>query len=133
MAPHTAGVAYMAGRKGVNGESRTLMYWGGGGDPREVLQIPGNERFILVGWLPDGLTLLVARWENRPSRLPDEPDPSTLWRVPINGGNPVSTGLTMDGLRDVSIHPDGRRIAFNAGWKRGEPWVLENLLPTPQP
>jgi Tol biopolymer transport system component len=129
MAPHTAGVAYMAGRKGVNGESRTLMYWGGGGDPREVLRVPGNDRFILVGWLPDGLTLLVARWENRPNRLPHEPDPSTLWRVPISGGNPVSTGLTMDGLRDVSIHPDGRHIAFNAGWKRGEQWVMEHLLP----
>ena len=109
------------------------MYWGGAGDPRELLRMSGKERFILAGWLPDDRTLLVARWENRPNRLPDEPDPATLWRVPINGGNPVSTGLTMDGLRDVSIHPDGRRIAFNAGWKRGEQWVMENLLPTPQP
>lgn len=132
MAPHTAGVAYMAGRKGVNGESRTLMYWGGGGDPRELIRVPGNERFILVGWLPDGLTLLVARWENRPNRLPGEADPSTLWRVPVTGGKPMSTGLTMDGLRDVSIHPDGGRIAFNAGWKRGEQWVMENLLPARQ-
>jgi hypothetical protein len=41
----------------------------------------------------------------------------------------VSTGLTIEGLRDVSIHPDGRRIAFNAGFKRGEQWVMENLLP----
>lgn len=35
----------------------------------------------------------------------------------------------MEGLRDVSIHPDGRTIAFNAGWKRAEHWVMENLLP----
>jgi hypothetical protein len=45
----------------------------------------------------------------------------------------VSSGLTKVGLRDVSSHPDGRRIAFNAGWKRSEQWVLENLLPTPRP
>ena len=128
-APHAPGVAYVAGRKGVNGEVRSLMYWGGGGDPRELLRLGDNERFVLVGWLPDGLGLLVARSENRPNRLPNEPDPSTVWRVPITGGPPVSMGLTMDGLRDVSIHPDGKRIAFNAGWKRGEQWVMENLLP----
>lgn len=52
----------------------------------------------------------------------------TLWRVPITGGAPVSTGLTLEGMRDISIHPDGRQIAFNAGWKRGEQWVMENLL-----
>ena len=127
-APHTAGVAYMAGRNGINGQVRTLMYWGGSGEPRELMRIDSEDRFILAGWLPDDRTLLVARWQNRPDRLPDEPDPATLWRVPING-EPVSTGLTMDGLRDISIHPDGKRIAFNAGWKRGEQWVMEHLLP----
>jgi hypothetical protein len=30
----------------------------------------------------------------------------------------ILTGWMPDGLRDVSTHPDGRRIAFNAGWKR---------------
>jgi hypothetical protein len=39
----------------------------------------------------------------------------------------------MDGLRDVSIHPDGRRIAFNAGWRRFEQWVMEHFLPARQP
>jgi hypothetical protein len=27
--PRTSGVAYIAGRKGVNGDVRTLMYWAG--------------------------------------------------------------------------------------------------------
>ncbi len=53
----------------------------------------------------------------------------TLWRVPTTGGAPVSTGLALDGLRDISIHPDGRQIVFNAGWRRNEQWVMENLLP----
>jgi Tol biopolymer transport system component len=128
-APHTAGVAYMAGRKGVNGEVRTLMYWGGGGEPRELMRIGGKQRFVLVGWLPDDRTILAARWDDRADRLPGEPNPATLLRVSIGGGDPVNSGLTMDGLRDISIHPDGRRIAFNAGWKRGEQWVMEHLLP----
>ena len=42
----------------------------------------------------------------------------TLWRVPITGGAPVSTGLAMEALRDISMHPDGRQIAFNARFKR---------------
>jgi hypothetical protein len=76
--------------------------------------------------MPDGLSLLVVRWTIAPA---SEPRASTLWRVPITGGPPVSTGLTMDGIRDITVHPGGQRIAFNAGWKRGEQWVMENFLP----
>jgi hypothetical protein len=133
VAPHTPCVAYLASRKGVSGEERSLMYWGGAGDARELLKVGDQERFTLVGWLPDGRTLLVGRSENLSNRLPDEPLPVTLWLVPVSGGNPVSTGLTMDGLRDVSIHPDGRRIAFDAGWRRFEQWVMEHFLPARQP
>jgi len=78
--------------------------------------------------MSDGLTLLVVRWSRRPNAEASEPRNETLWRVPITGGAPVSTGLMMDSLRDVSIHPDGRRIAFNAGMKRVEHWAMENLL-----
>jgi hypothetical protein len=38
----------------------------------------------------------------------------------------------MDELRELSCHPDGRRIAFGAGRDRGEVWVLENFLPNPE-
>jgi hypothetical protein len=34
----------------------------------------------------------------------------------------------MEGLRDTALHPEGRPIAFNAGWKRYESWVLEGVL-----
>jgi Tol biopolymer transport system component len=129
VAPHTPGVAYLAARKSVGGDFRSLMYWPGGGDPRELLRIDDKERFILAGWLPDGQNLLAARGENRLNRQLGEPDLLTLWRIPITGGSPASTGLTMDGLRDISIHPDGRRIAFNAGWRRFERWVMEHVLP----
>jgi hypothetical protein len=129
LAPHTTGVAYVAWRKGVTGESKSLMYWGGTGDPKELLRVSEPDQFALVGWLPDDRTLLVVRFSRR-SNAPDlEPRNETLWRVPVTGGPPVSTGLTIEGLRDVSIHPDGRRLAFNAGWKRAEQWVMENVLP----
>ena len=105
------------------------MLWGGSGEPREILRVhePG-EHFRLVGWTADGLNLLVIRWSfdsSRSRRLGNE----TLWRIPTTGGAPVSTGVAHEGLRDVSIHPDGRQIVFNAGWRRNEQWVMENLLP----
>jgi hypothetical protein len=35
---------------------------------------------------------------------------------------------TLDALRDLSLHPDGRQVAFNVGFTRYESWVMENLL-----
>lgn len=132
-APHTRGVAYVAARKTSSGQVRTLMYWPGSGDPREILRVGDKERFALVGWLPDGQHLLAVRGEvgPTPAGQRDAPVPMTLWKVSISGGAPLSLGLTMDGLRDVSLHPDGQRVAFNAGARRLELWALENVLPSP--
>jgi hypothetical protein len=32
-------------------------------------------------------------------------------------------------MGDLSVHPDGRRIAFTAGQDSNEVWALENFLP----
>ena len=54
-----------------------------------------------------------------------------LWRVPVVGGEPQRTGLSMEGMSGFSVHPDGRRIAFETGGGRrrapNELWVLENI------
>lgn len=129
MAPHTGAVAYVVGRKSLSGDVSSLMLWGGSGEPRELLRIQKpNEHFRLAGWTADGLNLLVIRWSFDSAsarRVGNE----TLWRVPTTGGAPVSTGLALAGLRDMSIHPDGRQVVFNAGFRRNEQWVMENLLP----
>jgi Tol biopolymer transport system component len=128
MAPHTRVVAYAANRRDLRGGASTLMLWGGSGEPREVLRVHDPENFRLVGWTPDGLNLLVNRWSFDSAagrRVGNE----ALWRVPITGGAPVLTGIALEGLRDVSMHPNGRQITFNAGWKRVEHWVMENALP----
>ena len=55
-----------------------------------------------------------------------------LWRIPIAGGEPQRTGLSVEGIGIVAPHPDGRRIAFDTGNRGGSPnelWVLENFLP----
>ncbi|MGQ0735014.1 MAG: protein kinase domain-containing protein [Acidobacteriota bacterium] len=129
VAPHTAAVAYTAQRKDLHGDVWTLMVWGGAGGPRELLRArePG-EQFRLAGWTADGLSLLVIRWSfdaSRSRRVGDE----TLWRVPVTGAAATPLPLALAGLRDVSIHPDGRQLVFNAGFKRFEQWIMEHLLP----
>lgn len=125
-APHTASTAYLTQRKGVGGEVRTLMIWPGAGDPREVLRVPASERLSLVGWTPDAQHLLVIRGALSAS---GRATPALrIWRVPVTGGTALPTEVSAEALRDVSLHPDGRRVAFNAGFKRGEFWALENLV-----
>ena len=128
MAPHAAAVAYVANRKELASEAKTLMVWGGSGEPRELLRMRADDGVQLVGWTNDGLNVLLIRWS---PPTPGAPAPvfRTLWSIPILSASPVATPLTMEGFRDVSLHPDGRRIAFNAGWKKYESWVMENLLP----
>ena len=52
--------------------------------------------------------------------------------VSAEGGELQPLGLAMEGLLlyGLSVHPDGRRIAFTAGQDFGsQTWVMENLLP----
>ena len=52
--------------------------------------------------------------------------------IAADGGQPHDLGLAMDGVRahSLSVHPDGRHIAFTAGTpRRPEVWVLENFRP----
>lgn len=53
----------------------------------------------------------------------------SLWRVPVAGGEPEQLGLEMEKLRQPTISPDGRRLAFTAGGTQNETWIMENFLP----
>ena len=128
LAPHAAAVAYLANRRDAAGEVRTLMLWSGAGEPRELLRVRAPEAVAFEGWTADGASLLVTRWTARSADGAVAPSQRTLWRVPTTGAAPSSTGLVMTGLRDTSLHPDGRQMAFNAGWKAYESWVLEGVL-----
>jgi Tol biopolymer transport system component len=101
-----------------------------GGDVREIWSfgemkqgVPG----ISHTWAPDGRSILFGAPDLTDMRVWD------LWRVPVEGGKPEKMGLqTRWGMWDLTVHPDGRQLAF-AG--RGGPsdeselWVLENFLP----
>lgn len=93
-----------------------------GGTPVEVFRskIP----VFLQDWTPDGLDLLFVQ------PVAKEGNAVGLWRVPAAGGAPAPMGLTMDGLRDVHISPDGASLTFTAGWQSGDVRVMEHFLPT---
>ncbi|UCC99954.1 MAG: PD40 domain-containing protein [Phycisphaerales bacterium] len=56
-------------------------------------------------------------------------NPNELWRVHAAGGEAQKL-LEMEGLRDLSVHPDGRRITFTGGHRHAmEVWAMENFLP----
>jgi Tol biopolymer transport system component len=53
-----------------------------------------------------------------------------LWRVSVAGGPAQKLDVQMETLRNLRVHPDGRRIAFDSGSGGAEVWVMENFLPS---
>ena len=109
-----------------------------GGEPREVLRLPPSEHFpgwFGPAWTPDGRHIIVRKGE---SLYPDDPEAGArqlyeVCRVPIEGGEPQKLGFAMKPFHKLSIHPDGRRIAFTQPGARreAEVWAMENFLPVP--
>ena len=110
----------------------------GGAEPRELFTVP-HETVNVPGadtrlgalrqpaWSPDGRHLLFARLGPADGRPGFE-----LWRISVDGGEPESLGLRMDGLfpTGLNVHPNGRSLALTAGKPRSqETWVIRNLLP----
>jgi len=102
-----------------------------GGEVREIVKLPSQELsysqpLFALAWTPDSRHIIYA-----PTMAGQKPR-FELWRISAEGGEPQNLGLTMQGLLPygLSVHPDGRRIAFTAGTEpRSEVWVLKGLLP----
>lgn len=100
-----------------------------GGESRELARVRPPQRIAALAWMPDSRHIVYA------TRTTGEERKFELWQIATEGGQPQHLGLVMQGIRPygLSIHPDGRRIAFTAGRPpREEVWVLENFLPALQ-
>lgn len=96
-----------------------------GGEPKILVKLAWEMPRDCLSWSHDGRFLLYGTFEgNRP-----EQQTVRLWRVPADGGDPQALDIAMDGLGDLRMHPDGKRIAFTAGQFKAEVWVMENLMP----
>ena len=115
-----------------------------GGEPREVLRLPPSEIFpfgIGPAWTPDGRYIIVGKGRRN---YPPEADTHDLseakadaaqlfevWQIPVEGGEPQKLGFAMEAFYELSLHPDGQRIAFiqPSSARYGEVWAMENFLP----
>ncbi len=94
-----------------------------GGEPRELYTLGEGTRFhwgVGLSWTPDGRHVIVGPWDADKS---DE-----LWTIPATGGEPRKLDLGFK-VKQMSLHPDGRRIAFTVGKYNNEVWVMENFIP----
>ena len=101
-----------------------------GGPSRELFRTGGlgRSRYSGLAWTKDKRYVLVTRSKADPGPVDTE---SALWKVPVAGGAPVETGISLPGMiRLPSLDPNGR-VMF-AGEGGGDPptiWVVENFLP----
>jgi Tol biopolymer transport system component len=103
-----------------------------GGQPRDLYHPKDTIELMAVHpfWTPDGKNILFL--QNPGQRTDPQPAPTELWRLSVETGKAEKLGLAMQGLSSVTIHPDGKRVAFTAGQSKSEIWVMENLLPAPR-
>ncbi len=97
-----------------------------GGESRELFTLQKGQLLfwgVGISWTPDGRHVVVGG-----PRVPDKTD--ELWVIPATGGEQRKLNLGHK-VRQLSLHPDGRRIAFASHEPKGgtEIWVLENFLP----
>jgi Tol biopolymer transport system component/DNA-binding winged helix-turn-helix (wHTH) protein len=82
----------------------------GGGEPQNVPGLAENMRIMDIS--PDRATYLLGGFSSRGST-------STLWLMPVQGGQPQRLGDIVSG--EAVFHPDGKRIVYANGH---ELWIV---------
>jgi len=100
-----------------------------GGEARDVCQITGDPGAHRLIWTPDGQKILFTLRRQDAAKPVNSDQTFELWQVSAAGGQSRKVGLAMERLRDLSLHPDGKRLAFAAGQSKPEVWMMENFLP----
>ena len=116
-------LAYLAQVDGV-GSSLAVMPSEGG--PSRIIYrgepTADGTRFSL-SWTPDGRSLVFAR----PASVSGERE--TFWRVPVDGGQLETLGISATGLKRPEMLSDGRIFYQVRESDPAEVWALENFLP----
>lgn len=130
---YSVGVARSDGRLALcvklDGDERGLFVADAEGrGAKEIYRVGATDELSFPVWTPDGQFIIF--WHRRNQR----PDPAKqtweLMRIAAGGGEPLRLQLDEEDARShISIHPDGKRIAFSVNSTSQEVWVLENFLP----
>lgn len=106
-----------------------------GGDTRVVARfeprLEGNGEHIgIVGWAPDSRSLLFLRAPVDRGAGSARSTPVELWRAYVDGREAHRVAVVPDYAGGLTLHPDGRTIAYRSGATRGEIWALDGLTTT---
>jgi Tol biopolymer transport system component len=132
ISPVDGSIAFAWRSETATGLDTSLRVRAPDGSMREVFRSEPGERIAGVAWLPNNTGLIFTRMKMSDS-LPDEARWPVVWQVDLRSGVTRSLGISMRGLRNIAVSPDGRRLAFTSGWPTREPWILENFLPPSAP
>jgi len=95
----------------------------------EIRELPGPWTDVkpwLLTWAPDSRQVLFIR----PAGAPGEVTRSELWGVSVEGGEQRNLGFAVPKqVGSLSVHPDGKQLAFQIQEESTEVWVMENFLP----
>ncbi len=95
----------------------------GAGGARTLINLRVPERVVFFGglsWTSDGQRLLFVKQSG---------EARELWQIHVASGASEPTGLAVPGLSHARLHPDGRQLAYTAGKRQEEVWVIEHFLP----
>ena len=102
------------------GYNSLMLVPAAGGPARELVRLKQPEGFTgAFAWSPEGRYMYFTRHNNAGTEL---------MRVPAAGGPMEPAGIRMSMIRSVSIHSDGKRVAFAGGESNVELWALEGFL-----
>jgi hypothetical protein len=115
--PDGSVVAYHGG--GTSAPSTLEIFPVDDGQPMTLHRIDTGNLGGIVGWAPDGEAVLFLVIPSPISRVAE------LWAASRDGGQATKLGELPDYAGGWSLHPDGRRLAYRSGRRRGEVWALD--------
>lgn len=97
-----------------------------GGEPRELFRVALPDRPPFSGWAADSSFVIVRKEKFGGDRASDE-----YWQIPVPAGAPkkLNLNLKIGNIPWISMHPDGRQVAYTTGENKADVWVMENFLP----
>jgi Tol biopolymer transport system component len=106
----------------ISGVARVAVAPLAGGSERILIERPrGKARGqVRMAWTPDGKHLVYS--------IPAETGGSEVWLAGAEGGAPVKLHTAKEEIMAISIHPNGRDVAFATNEEGGRFLVIENPL-----